>query len=145
VSWRQQAVVEGALSGVVGAMAMSGLRSLTKHLGALRRSPPERVVDAAAPEASGDARVVVQELAHWGFGAACGAVYGTLPAGLRRSPVVGVIYGLGVWAFFETVMRPMLGPAAEHRRPVAERLSLIADHALFGLVLWAGPPPREGD
>ena len=114
----------------------------TKNLGALRRTPPERVFDAAAPEADGRDRAVAQELAHWGFGAAGGAAYGALPAALTRSPATGVVYGLSVWAFFEVVLQPLLGPAGRHRRPVAERLALIADHALYGLVLWGGKDRR---
>jgi hypothetical protein len=131
-------VAASALTGAVAAMAMSGLRTVTTNLGALRRTPPERVFDAAAPETGGPDRAVAQELAHWGFGVGGGAVYGALPAAVTRSPAIGVLYGLSVWAFFEGVLRPMLGPAGRHRRPVAERLALIADHALYGLVLWGG-------
>jgi hypothetical protein len=135
-------IVAGALTGAVGAMAMSGLRTVTTHLGALRRTPPERVFDAAAPEASGPDRAVAQELAHWAFGAGGGAAFGALPAGATRSAAAGVVYGLSVWALFELVLQPMLGQAGRHRRPVAERLALIADHALYGLVLWAGKDRR---
>jgi len=144
---RDDTPVAGALRGVVGAMAMSGLRTVTTHLGLLPRTPPERMFDATvermAPEVQGDARAVAQELAHWAYGAAGGAAFTLLPAELRRPRAAGPLYGLVVWALFEVAIAPLLGGAARWRRPVAERVALIADHALYGLVVGARLPQEQ--
>jgi hypothetical protein len=137
-------ILAGTLRGVAGAMAMSGMRRVTTRVGALSRTPPERVYDAAvepvAPGAPPRRRMIVQELAHWGYGAIGGAIYALLPAPLRRSRAAGPAFGLAAWAAFEVVIAPALGPAGGRPRPARERAALIADHILYGLVVGARSP-----
>ena len=138
------AILTGALRGIVGAMAMSGMRRVTTRAGALPRTPPERVYDAAVepvvPGAPPRERTIAQELAHWGYGALGGALYGLLPAALRRSPAAGPAFGLAIWAAFEVAIAPVLGPEGGRPRPARERLALIADHVLYGSVVGARLP-----
>jgi hypothetical protein len=98
-----------AARGVVGAMAMTG------------RVP----VDHAA----------ATELVHWAFGAAAGAVFGALPAVVRRPAWAGPVYGLVVWVGFEMTLAPLLGFPHARRRKILGRVAVAADHALYGAVV----------
>jgi hypothetical protein len=76
-----------------------------------------------------------QELFHWGFGAAGGAAFAMLPHELRLKPWVGPLWGVAIWLAFETIAAPALGLSqAKKPRPV-DRLTLAADHVVYGLVL----------
>lgn len=127
--------MSGLLRGAVAAMAMSGLRSITTGLGLVRLTPPEEIgAHGAAPllaHVPPEWRGAAVELAHWGYGAAGGALFAALPV---RGRAAGVAYGLGLWAAFEAVVAPVLGAPARDRPP-SERLALAADHVLYGLVV----------
>jgi hypothetical protein len=75
------------------------------------------------------------ELAHWGYGAAGGAVFGALPDGVRRQPWAGPAYGFAVWLGFEAAIAPALGLRQAEQLRAAERAALAADHLLYGFVL----------
>ena len=128
------------MRGVVAAMCMSGVRSLTVRLGLLKRTPPEMVVDEYAggmldriPENRREAAV---ELLHWAYGAVGGAAFGVLPDRVRLLPWAGPVYGAVMWLGFETVVSPVLGLGRQRRsRTGMERVALTADHLLYGAVL----------
>jgi hypothetical protein len=134
--------LQGAARGAVGAMAMTGMRVMTTELGLVEQTPPEAVSRQRARglrslmrRAPRKQRRGLLELAHWTFGAVGGAVFGALPAVVRRRSWAGPIYGLVVWLGFEMGIAPVLGlRQAKRARPV-DRLALAADHALYGLVL----------
>ena len=140
-------IVEGAMRGVVGAMAMSGLRNLMRDAGLMEEEPPKALVKRFRPWSSlrstGPSRVTV-ELAHWGVGAGGGVVFTVLPEALRVRPWVGAMYGIAIWLSFDAVIAPALGVKHAESRPVRQRIALAADHTLYGLVL-AEPRPRPGD
>jgi hypothetical protein len=100
-------------------------QAMFRRLGAsMTRKVPRRRRDAAI------------ELAHWGYGASGGALYGLLPARIRQTPWGGPTYGLLLWIGFELGIAPLLG--ISRRRKTGRRreaLALAADHALYGLVL----------
>jgi hypothetical protein len=134
-----QEVVHAAVRGVIGAMAMSGMRELTNALGLIGEPPPRAIarqkskgVFRAAPRRK---RRAVVELMHWGYGAAGGAGFGLLPEKLRARRWVGPVYGLVLWLSFEAVQAPLLGLKQAHERRLVERVTLAADHALYGFVL----------
>ena len=134
-------VTGDVLHGVVAAMAMTGMRSLTKGLGIVRLTPPEELGrhGAGAPllrRAAPERRGAALELAHWTYGALGAAAYSFAPPRAHRSKTAGAAYGLALWALFEAVIAPVAG--ADRERPVAERLALAADHVLYGLVLTSG-------
>lgn len=131
-------VLRAAARGLVAAMAMSGVRSLTANLGLLEQPPPERVLDSQAPDLMRrlgvGRRAAAAELAHWAYGAGGGLAFGTLPARVRAHPWAGPTYGVAVWLGFELGIAPVLG--IEYNDPrVASRLTLVADHMLYGLVV----------
>jgi hypothetical protein len=120
-------------------MAMSGMRTVTVHLGLVAETPPQAILRQRAPgllrRVPRSRRKAAIELLHWGYGAAGGAVLGLLPESIRRAAWAGPIYGLVLWAGFEAGIAPVLGLSqAKKPRPV-ERAALAADHLLYGFVL----------
>lgn len=132
-------IAHAALRGTVAAMAMTGMRVLTVSLGTVDEPPPQAIF---RQRARGLLRMVPRrrrraaiELAHWGYGGGGGAIFAGLPAGLRRFPLAGPVYGLAVWAGFEVVLAPALGLSQAKQPRPAERAALAADHLLYGLIL----------
>ncbi len=144
-------VLSGAAAGVVGAMAMTGMRVLTIDLGLVEEPPPQalsrqraRGLRTLLRRAPREHRRGLVEVAHWTFGAGGGAAFGALPRELRRNPWAGPLYGLLVWLGFELGIAPVLGLSQAKRMRLVDRLALAADHLLYGLVLTAiRLPPRS--
>jgi hypothetical protein len=132
-------VAHAAMRGAIAAMAMTGMRNFTVHVGIVKETPPDAILRRRAsgllkrvPE---DRRRVAIELAHWAYGAGGGLAFGLLPDAMRLRAWAGPLYGLVVWVGFELGIAPALGlPQAEKPRPM-ERAGLAADHLLYGLVL----------
>ena len=140
-------MLQAAGWGVVAAMAMSGMRTLTTELGLVGETPPEAMARQAASgllqQIPPGKRGAVVELSHWGFGAVGGLLFGVLPRWLRRRNWVGPGYGLLLWLGFEAGLAPALGLSlAKATRPV-ERAAFAADHMLYGLVLAMGLERRD--
>jgi hypothetical protein len=135
-------VAHAAMRGAVAAMAMTGMRAFTTHVGLVDEAPPRAIF---RQKARGLARMVprkkrraAEELAHWGYGAAGGAAFAVLPDGVRRRAWAGPVYGLVTWVGFEAALAPLLGLSQAKEPRVAERIALAADHLLYGLVLSEG-------
>jgi hypothetical protein len=120
-------------------MAMTGLRVVTTRSGLLGRTPPQTITDQAAPVAIAELpqkqRELVTELAHWGYGAAAGAVYGSLPCRLGSRSWAGPAYGVVLWLFFEVAIAPALKLEYARERQVAWRAMVILDHLLYGVIV----------
>ena len=132
-------IAHGAMRGVVAAMAMTGLRAFTISLGLVDEPPPRAILRQKSrglfQVAGKRNRRALQELMHWGYGAAGGAGFAALPEGVRRQPWFGPLYGVAVWLGFEAVQAPLLGlKQAKQLRPL-ERVTLAADHLVYGFVL----------
>lgn len=121
-------------------MAMTGMREFTRRAGILEEPPPEAIVrQGLLPgpfrRADRGRRRAKVELLHWGYGAAGGAGFAALPWPVRRRLAVGPLYGVVVWLSFEVAVAPLLGlDQATKKRPL-DRLALMFDHTLYGLVL----------
>ena len=128
-----------AARGTIAAMAMTGMRKVTTGLGLVARTPPVEIARHGVPglveRIPLERRSEALELAHWGYGATAGIVFGALPVRLRRSPWAGPAYGLATWAFFETLVARVLALPARRERPLVERLAIAADHLLYGVVV----------
>ena len=132
-------IAHGTMRGVVAAMAMTGLRAFTISIGLVDDSPPRAILRQKSrglfQVAGKRNRRALQELMHWGYGAAGGAGFAALPERVRKQPWFGPLYGVGVWLGFEAVQAPLLGlKQAKELRPL-ERVTLAADHLLYGFVL----------
>jgi hypothetical protein len=123
-------IVHAKLRGVIGAMAMTGLRVFATHAGLIREDPPARLVR----KRRGRRPRWIVELVHWAMGGMLGILYGLLPEPLRRRPWLGPVYGLLAWLGFDAVVSPALG--LERNWPKGrERAVFVVDHLLFGFVL----------
>jgi hypothetical protein len=108
-----------------------------------RPLPPRRVtMRAAAKVDAHDDMTEPQKktatgVAHFGYGAGTGAVYGAVSPLLPFGPVLnGVTYGLGVWAGSYLGMLPALDlhPPAT-REPAGRNALMIGAHVVWGAVL----------
>lgn len=130
-------IAHAAARGTIAAMAMTGARTVTQSLGLLPASPPESVLQRSAGRymrgrTTKRAREIRIQAAHWAYGAFGGAVFGSLPDRVRRRAWAGPIYGVVLWFAFEAAIAPLL---RLHRERTPERLALLADHLIYGLVL----------
>lgn len=135
-------VLHAAFRGMVGAMAMTGMRRLTVELGLVERTPPREILGhrgvSIRQRMRRDKRGAMTEIFHWSYGAAGGAAFGALHWRYRQAPWAGPAYGMALWLGFEVGIAPLLGlKHARELRPV-ERLAFAADHLLYGLVLSEG-------
>jgi hypothetical protein len=145
---RWPAVVRAGARGLVAAMAMTGIRTVTAAVGPHEKSPPEAIVDEHAPrpvqELPSRHREALTELAHWGYGAAGGVAFGMLPRRIRTHISAGPLYGLALWLTFEVGIAPALGVEHARQRQALWRTVIAFDHVLYG-VMVAGrlaPEPR---
>jgi hypothetical protein len=132
-------MIHATFRGIVGAMAMTGVRMFAMHLGLIREDPPARL---ARKQAKGVLKSVprrkrgaVVELIHWAVGGQLGLVFGLLPERVRMQPWAGPVYGLLAWLGFDAVVAPALGLKQRRWPHGAERSVFVVDHLLFGLVL----------
>lgn len=105
--------------------------------------PPREITDRVAEATGVDDDLSEQEhlwltlAAHFGYGAAGGAVYTALLAGLPGPPLIkGAAYGLAVWAGSYLGLLPALGilaPATRH--PPRRTALMIAAHLVWGSAL----------
>lgn len=100
---------------------------MTTALGLVGRPPPERILPTRREE--------TVELAHWLFGAAAGAAYGALVRPRIDHRWAGPVYGIAIWAAFETVVAPLLAPDQPQERSLTSRLAIAADHVLYGAIV----------
>lgn len=132
-------VVHAAMRGAIGAIAMSGMRTVTTRFGLVRETPPKAIFRQRAPGLLGriprGRRQGVVEVFHWTYGAAGGAAFGLMPEEVRLRAWAGPAYGLFVWLGFELGIAPALGLSQARRPRPVERLALAADHLLYGFVL----------
>ena len=140
-------IFRSAATGVVGAMAMTGARTLAGSAGVVEETPPQAIAQEAVAgflrAVRPERREAAVEFLHWAVGAGGGAIFGLLPAAARSRPWVGAVYGLGMWFGFETVIAPALGLARHQQQRGGERLVLAADHMLYGLVLSGMRRPQR--
>ncbi|RZB14036.1 hypothetical protein StrepF001_40290 [Streptomyces sp. F001] len=133
------AIVRAGARGLVAAMAMTGVRTVTATLAPQEKSPPEAIMEKYAParvlRSREHRREAVTELTHWTYGATGGAVFGLLPARLRSMPMTGPAYGLLVWLGFELALAPVLGVQHAKQRRMLWRLVVALDHVLYGVVV----------
>ena len=105
-------IIHAKFRGVVGAMAMTGMRVFALHAGLIREDPPSRLTRKQArglvERVPRKRRRVVVELVHWAMGGVFGIVFGLLPErhpaqalvgpGVRRPRLAGVRRGGGARA-----------------------------------------------
>ncbi len=120
-------------------MAMTGMRRVTTGLGLVRVSPPESIAREGVPallaRVPARYRNVAVELAHWGYGGCAGAGFALMPRQLQRAPAAGPIFGLAIWVAFDRGIAPVLKLIQSERPRTLERLALMGDHILYGVLV----------
>jgi len=139
VASRAALYLHGAVRGMIGAMAMTGMRNLTSNMGIVDETPPEAIFRQRMPRLLRGLRQRRRKsaiiLAHWGYGAVGGAAYAALPEALRLNPWAGPAYGMVAWLGFEAGIAPVLGLSQARRGRTPERIAFAVDHLLYGAVL----------
>jgi uncharacterized membrane protein YagU involved in acid resistance len=134
----------GALAGLVGTAAMTAaMRALHRRLPPQQRYPlpPREIVQEVLPEPAErriveDHRQSLTMVAHFGYGAATGALYAA--ARPRASPTLGALYGVLVWRVSYLGWIPgarILKPATQH--PGRRNVLMIACHLVWGAIMAA--------
>ena len=132
-------VLHTAFRGVIGAMAMTGMRQLTHGLGLVDETPPESILRR---QTKGLLRLVPRKrrrvaltAIHWGVGGMGGLMFGALPDGVRRTRWAGPAWGVLMLVGYQTAVSPALGLRHHRSTDVQEWGALAVDHLLYGLVL----------
>jgi ribose/xylose/arabinose/galactoside ABC-type transport system permease subunit len=136
-------ILLGAVAGLAATVPMSlAMKLMHERLPEHEQYPlPPRAVTMEVAERAGvrehldeGEREAATWAAHFGYGAACGALYGALAAGRRVPPLAaGVGFGLAVWAGSYLGWLPAAGilrPATEH--PPRRNALMIAAHVVWG-------------
>ena len=131
-------IANGAMRGVVGALAMTGMRQFAAELGLIGKTPPEEMAEKARgmtvdiPFDNGRAAVLTL---HCAVGALGGIGFGMLPDGIRQRGWGGPAWGIAIWLGYELAVEPLLGLGPVKREKPAEHAAIIADHLVYGYVL----------
>lgn len=146
----------GAVAGSAATMVMSAVMAAARAAGMLGEAPPRILAHQAAAAGGGPdsrgARDVLAVLAHLGFGAMGGAVYGLVRGRVPHGPgaLAGVAWGLLIWTVSYRGWIPALGllPPPSRDRP-GRPTAMIAAHVVYGAVLGAltdrwGPVAASG-
>jgi hypothetical protein len=136
-------ILLGAVAGLAATVPMSlAMKLMHEQLPEHEQYPlPPRAVTMEVAERAGvrehldeGEREAATWAAHFGYGAACGALYGALAAGSRVPPLAaGVGFGLAVWAGSYLGWLPAAGilrPATEH--PPRRNALMMAAHVVWG-------------
>ncbi len=91
---------------------------------------------AEAPAVDERERTLLTSIAHLAFGTVAGAIYGAAVGSKRSTMLMGIEYGLAVWALAYGVGLPSLGlhPAATDDTKDRNEV-LIASHVVWGAAL----------
>ena len=141
----ESAALRGAIAGLVATAPMSlAMELMHRQLPPHERYPlpPSEITTVAEREALGrdldpETHTAATLAAHFGYGAATGAIYGAL-AGERAGPLSGAGFGLLVWGTSYLWLLPALGvlrPATEH--PPRRTALMIAAHLVWGAAMGA--------
>ena len=142
-----RAAAAGALGGAAATVAMSAVMVAALKTGLMSEMPPQEIAVKSVDRAGAGDEVAHDEkrdlgwLAHFGFGAAAGALYGVLRQRLPTpgpAAVHGSVYALGVWAVSYLGWIPALRllPPATDDEP-GRQPAMVAAHVVFGGLLGA--------
>ena len=134
----------GAGAGVAATMAMSSVMLAARQMGLRAELPPvliaEETVEAVSHRQAkpGEERALAT-VAHFGFGALAGALYGSAAGGVRRGAlagVLGILFGSAVWLVSYQGWIPVLGIMPPASRDHPGRVgTMLAAHWIYGAAL----------
>ena len=136
----------GALAGGVATLLMTALMKAYQATGLFRGPiPPTRITRAALDvvgagnEVDDETETAVMAAGHWGYGMACGALFGVLHTRIRPpipTAVHGTLFGLLIWALSYMGWVPAAGimPHPARQNPAQAFMPLLA-HVVYGSTL----------
>jgi hypothetical protein len=136
----------GTLAGSAATVPMTiAMELLHRRLASARAQalPPQQITEralratGAAQHLDPPARLATATAAHFGYGAAAGAVYAAIAPLLPGPPAArGALFGLGVWAGSYLGWLPAAGilPPAT-REPAGRNAMMIGSHLVWGAAL----------
>jgi uncharacterized membrane protein YagU involved in acid resistance len=138
--------VAGAFSGVAAMGPMTVIMDFGSQIFSRNGepAPPPRkaakeIVKKTGSHLSANQKRALTIAAHYGYGAAVGAVYGLLFHGRHRNALTGSAYGLAVWTGSNIRLLPtmnILQPPTKH--PVERNALMVAAHLAWGAFLGSG-------
>lgn len=128
--------IRGGLAGFVATSAMTAYMIGLERAGVMHGQPPRMIIDRFAPGLQDQEADLLAAVAHAAYGAMAGVVFAQLAAGRPDARLLGVSFGLLVWAGGYEVWVPALGvlPQAHHDRP-ARVGTMVTAHLLYGYLL----------
>jgi hypothetical protein len=119
---------------------MTVLRMTAHRLGVVDRMPPQVLEEwlltrtRAGRRLSDATHQLLDQVLHLAISGGLGLVYSALRS-RRSTPVIGGLFGLGIWAVAFAAILPRLGATRHPRNSrAAENGVNIAAHALYGVV-----------
>jgi uncharacterized membrane protein YagU involved in acid resistance len=140
--------VAGWIAGLIATVPMTLFMKAAHRRLPLRQRyvlPPREITDrllrkAGVRQELGETKMRgVTTLAHFGFGANAGGLYGLVSRGLNwPAPVMGPVFGLLVWAISYIGVLPMAGLFPKSpREPLKRHVLMIVAHLVWGATLAA--------
>ena len=138
----------GAAAGALATVAMSAVMLGAKRAGITGELPPERItrraIDAVSAEPLDDhSEDAIAAVAHLGFGALAGALFGlfttrtgAVPGSPAIAALIGMLYATGIWLVSYQGWVPAMGimpPASSDRR--GRVVTMLAAHWVYGAAL----------
>lgn len=132
-------IARAAGRGVIGALAMSGVRVFARDLGLVEKTPPEAIAERPArgvlAKVPRDNRRTAVGALHLAVGAAGGIGFGVIPDGVRSQKWTGPAWGVLLLIGYEAVAAPALGTDHARHTDRSEQAVLLVDHLLYGYIL----------
>lgn len=132
-------LVNGAVSGTLATAAMSTVMVAGEKAGLMRGQPPKHIVRGLLPGSERRPKKgegVLGAVAHVGFGAASGALFGLLSRKRRGRLPLGVGYALAIWVVSYAGWAPRLSalPPLERDEPGRQGVMAVG-HVVYGATL----------
>jgi hypothetical protein len=137
-----QRIATSAAAGLASTVMMSAWMLAGQRVTSHGEQPPKRIVRGVGERAGvtsqrrGAGTLFATAVAHAGFGAGCGALYGMV---IRRSNVLrGAVFGLGIWAISYAGWVPaleLLPPP--HTDTPGRAWTILTAHGIYGGFLGA--------
>jgi uncharacterized membrane protein YagU involved in acid resistance len=154
-------LIVGTVAGLIATGPMTAVMTACKRMLPEEQQynlPPEQVMEDVADSVHLQRALVPPQkepivwVAHYGYGALMGLIYGALTNGRSsRSVGRGMAYGFGVWAANYLVALPTANmKASAHKEPAARNAMMIVSHLAWGVALdfcnsYGRPDPAMSD
>lgn len=139
-------IAAGAIAGGGATLLMGAVMLAARRLGLTPTLPPDKIAESAVEAIAGRSpseaeQRVVATVAHLGFGAVAGAIFGGAVSPFRQLPAaalaaIGSIYAIGIWLVSYQGWVPMLRIMPPASRDHGGRVATMGvSHVVYGSAL----------